>query len=336
MSIFSHVTIGANDIAKAKSFYDALLKPLGLVRRADYPDAASYGKAEGPTPFWVVRPLDKKPATAGNGITIGLEADEQARGRCRVQGRHGRRRHGRRPARRARELQPELLRRLRARSRRHQDLHRLPQGALIDDALRRPPRMGQAARGHHRHSGVGGAAWRAKASRCTGRKLRQSVVRDALIVVGDHAIEASLRRQDRQHERFAVRPFVQKAVLERGARWSSVPPGWPNEVDGPFLEGGDVLLNGHEVYVGMSGRSSDMAGIDWLQALLGARYRVIPVAMKSDVLHLEDVLALDEARPAAVVPGETDRRAADVAAQLGCNRRIEGRDRSASSSRRAA
>jgi N-dimethylarginine dimethylaminohydrolase len=53
-----------------------------------------------------------------------------------------------------------------------------------------------------------------------------------------------------------------------------------------------VLLNGYEVYVGMSGRSSDMAGIDWLQALLGARYRVIPVAMKSDVLHLEDVLAL--------------------------------------------
>ena len=123
-------------------------------------------------------------------------------------------------------------------------------------------------------------------------EIPQPCVRDALIVVGDHAIEGSLRRRDRQHERFAVRPFVQKAVLERGARWSSVPPGWPNEVDGPFLEGGDVLLNGYEVYVGMSGRSSDMAGIDWLQALLGTHYRVIPVAMKSDVLHLEDVLAL--------------------------------------------
>jgi len=75
--MFSHVTIGANDMVKAKSFYDALLKPLGLVRRADYPDAASYGKPEGPTPLWVVRPLDKKPATAGNGITIGLEADDR-------------------------------------------------------------------------------------------------------------------------------------------------------------------------------------------------------------------------------------------------------------------
>ena len=120
----------------------------------------------------------------------------------------------------------------------------------------------------------------------------QPLVRDALIVVGEHAIEGSLRRRNRQQERFGVRPFLQKAALERGARWSSVPPGWPNEVDGPFLEGGDVLLNGHEVYAGMSGRSTDMAGIDWLQALLGATYRVIPMALKSDVLHLEDVLAL--------------------------------------------
>lgn len=117
-------------------------------------------------------------------------------------------------------------------------------------------------------------------------------VRDPLIVVGEHAIESALRQPERRDERFALRPFVQKAALERGARWSSVPPGWPNAVDGPFLEGGDVLLNGREIYVGMSGRSSDMAGIDWLEALLGTGYRVIPVAMRSDVLHLEEVLAL--------------------------------------------
>jgi N-dimethylarginine dimethylaminohydrolase len=117
-------------------------------------------------------------------------------------------------------------------------------------------------------------------------------VRDPLIVVADHAIESALRAPDRRDDRFGMRSLVQKAALERGARWSAVPPGWPNGVDGPFLEGGDVLLNGREVYVGMSGRASDMAGIDWLQALLGERYRVIPMAMRSDVPHLEDVLAL--------------------------------------------
>ena len=42
----------------------------------------------------------------------------------------------------------------------------------------------------------------------------------------------------------------------------------------------------------MSGCASDMAGIDWLQSLLGPRYRVIPVALKSNVLHLDCALAL--------------------------------------------
>jgi len=116
--------------------------------------------------------------------------------------------------------------------------------------------------------------------------------RDGVIVIGDHVIDASLRLRCRQRERYGLRPLIQRMVAERGARWSSVPLGSPACVDGPFLEGGDTLLNGHEVYVGMSGCASDMAGIDWLQALLGARYRVIPVALRSFVLHLDCALAL--------------------------------------------
>ena len=53
-----------------------------------------------------------------------------------------------------------------------------------------------------------------------------------------------------------------------------MPLGSPGCVDGPFLEGGDTLLNGYEIYVGISGCASDLAGADWLQALLGGRYRV--------------------------------------------------------------
>jgi N-dimethylarginine dimethylaminohydrolase len=120
----------------------------------------------------------------------------------------------------------------------------------------------------------------------------QLFVRDPLIVVADHLIEGSLRLTCRQRERFGLRLLVQQAVQQRGARWSSVPPGWPNGVDGPFLEGGDTLLNGYEVYVGMSGCASDLAGADWLQALLGERYRIVPVAMRSNVLHLDCCLSL--------------------------------------------
>jgi len=76
--MFSHVTIGSNDLPKAKGFYDSLLTPLGLVRRADYPEAVGYGKPDGRAQVWILRPLDKQAASAGNGITIGLEAADRA------------------------------------------------------------------------------------------------------------------------------------------------------------------------------------------------------------------------------------------------------------------
>ena len=72
--MFSHVTIGSNDMGKAKPFYDALLQPLGLVRHMDYPNAVGYGPAGGRPQLWILSPLDKKAASVGNGITIGLEA----------------------------------------------------------------------------------------------------------------------------------------------------------------------------------------------------------------------------------------------------------------------
>jgi glycine amidinotransferase len=116
--------------------------------------------------------------------------------------------------------------------------------------------------------------------------------RDGMIVIGDHVIDASLRLKCRQRERYGLRPIIHAAAQKHGARWSSVPLGSPACVDGPFLEGGDTLLKGYEVYVGMSGCASDLAGADWLQALLGHRYRVIPVALRSNVLHLDCALAL--------------------------------------------
>lgn len=120
----------------------------------------------------------------------------------------------------------------------------------------------------------------------------QLFARDGMIVVGEHVIETSLRLICRQRERYGLRPIIQQMVQQRGARWSSVPLGSPGCVDGPFLEGGDTLLNGREIYVGISGCASDLAGVDWLQALLGDKYRVLAVAMKSNVLHLDCAVAL--------------------------------------------
>jgi catechol 2,3-dioxygenase-like lactoylglutathione lyase family enzyme len=76
--MFSHVTVGSNNVAKAKTFYDDVGKALGLARLADYPEAAGYGRPGGRPQLWIVTPLDKKAATAGNGITVGLEAGTRA------------------------------------------------------------------------------------------------------------------------------------------------------------------------------------------------------------------------------------------------------------------
>ena len=76
--MFSHVTIGSNDLARAKPFYDGLLTPLGLVRHMDFPNAVGYGRAGGRPQFWILNPLDRKAATVGNGITIGLEASDRS------------------------------------------------------------------------------------------------------------------------------------------------------------------------------------------------------------------------------------------------------------------
>ncbi len=76
--MFSHVTVGSNDIAKAKAFYDELVKPLGLVCHMSFPTGAGYGPTGGRPQLWIVSPLDKNAASVGNGITIGLDAPNRA------------------------------------------------------------------------------------------------------------------------------------------------------------------------------------------------------------------------------------------------------------------
>jgi catechol 2,3-dioxygenase-like lactoylglutathione lyase family enzyme len=79
--MLSHVTLGTNDADRAIAFYDALLAPLGLVRFEGGPGKGFAGYARGPdaTPqFWIVTPLDGKPATVGNGATFAFEAMSRA------------------------------------------------------------------------------------------------------------------------------------------------------------------------------------------------------------------------------------------------------------------
>src|SRR5262245_51726933 len=75
--MFSHVTVGTNDVAKAKAFYDGVGKTLGLQRLADYPEAAGYGLPGDRRRLWIGTPLDKNKASVGNGVTVGLDASDR-------------------------------------------------------------------------------------------------------------------------------------------------------------------------------------------------------------------------------------------------------------------
>ena len=77
--MFSHVTIGANDLDRMAAFYDAFLAPLGVSRLARA-EAGLLGYARnGELPhLFVGKPFDGKPASAGNGVMVAIAAPSRA------------------------------------------------------------------------------------------------------------------------------------------------------------------------------------------------------------------------------------------------------------------
>jgi catechol 2,3-dioxygenase-like lactoylglutathione lyase family enzyme len=69
--MFSHIMLGADDIAASKAFYDATLGALGIAPGF----ADDKGRVFWMTPtgvFAITKPIDGKPASCGNGSTIGF------------------------------------------------------------------------------------------------------------------------------------------------------------------------------------------------------------------------------------------------------------------------
>ncbi|XVN15997.1 VOC family protein [Pseudomonas corrugata] len=77
MSIFTHVTVGTNDLEKARKFYDDVLGKIGFKRIADLGDNGSIWGVDKPS-FFVLKPANGQPATVGNGVTVSFEAPSRA------------------------------------------------------------------------------------------------------------------------------------------------------------------------------------------------------------------------------------------------------------------
>jgi catechol 2,3-dioxygenase-like lactoylglutathione lyase family enzyme len=77
MSVFTHVTVGTNDLAKARTFYDRVLKEIGLNRVADLDESGSIWGVDKPS-FFVLKPANGNHANVGNGVTVSFEAPNRA------------------------------------------------------------------------------------------------------------------------------------------------------------------------------------------------------------------------------------------------------------------
>lgn len=81
--MFSHVMVGARDLALMSAFYDAVLAPLGLTQRPTTPDGgppgACWAHPDRRLPhFFVQAPYDGAPASAGNGAMLAFLAPDHA------------------------------------------------------------------------------------------------------------------------------------------------------------------------------------------------------------------------------------------------------------------
>jgi catechol 2,3-dioxygenase-like lactoylglutathione lyase family enzyme len=77
--MIGYATIGTNDLERARTFYDAVLEPLGGRRTfANGERMQFYGSKETPGMIAISKPYDEKPATAGNGSMFGLPAASKA------------------------------------------------------------------------------------------------------------------------------------------------------------------------------------------------------------------------------------------------------------------
>ncbi|PCI62704.1 MAG: glyoxalase [Kordiimonadales bacterium] len=71
--MFSHIMLGADDVAASKKFYDAILETLGH-KPGVMDDKGRCFYYEKTGVFSLSKPIDGSPASCGNGSTIGFSA----------------------------------------------------------------------------------------------------------------------------------------------------------------------------------------------------------------------------------------------------------------------
>lgn len=121
--------------------------------------------------------------------------------------------------------------------------------------------------------------------------------RDPFFTIGHLLIEGSLRFPHRRNEILPVRNILAMESDNNKCLYLSIPKpdiskGHYSE-EGPFLEGGDVLVLDKTLFVGRSGLASNENGIRWLRNLMSNfGYKVAEVPLHHTILHLDCAISL--------------------------------------------
>ena len=79
--MIGYVTVGTNDLDKARGFYDALFGSIGAKRLMELPQSGftMYGTSWGTPGLAVTRPYNGEAASPGNGAMVAIVMDERAK-----------------------------------------------------------------------------------------------------------------------------------------------------------------------------------------------------------------------------------------------------------------
>ena len=118
---------------------------------------------------------------------------------------------------------------------------------------------------------------------------------DFFRVIGERIILLNaLRYPFRRKQALVVRHALEPLLENTDNEYVAAPIPSPHyKEDDLFLENGDIMLDGFNVYAGFSGNGSSLAGIDWLRRYLGPEYHVYLVKLSPKLLHLDTVLMLN-------------------------------------------
>jgi glycine amidinotransferase len=132
---------------------------------------------------------------------------------------------------------------------------------------------------------------------CHGENVPESMLffpRDPLLVVGARVLELTARDVARRRERFPLRRLLRRVLTDGLARVTAMPMADPcggAGDGGAFLDGGDCLVAGGTIYVGVARDRVDDAGVVWLRRVLGRR-RTVETVSCLEAIHLDCALCL--------------------------------------------